>query len=253
MKTIIYAAILGFLLIKNLSTVEAETHQTPQKRVELKRSDMFPPENGVIWIKGKIINGRYFSPKNVFSCRAYDFGEGTYISQDSIRVCSACVGFYDSKSNNIKAEVMFTPQLKENKLDHTALKDAFNRFGINLLEIIDHAEGIEILKEEMINNEMFIAFISINKMAVLQDTNGKHPPATRGYLIFQADDKLVVLSNQYVTEPGSAHKPRSHIEKLKKEILDFKKTFEFGPIPDLKLLEEFYEQASEEERAEENI
>lgn len=93
----------------------------------------------------------------------------------------------------------------------------------------------------MIDKKMFIAFISIDKMAVLQNTNGRHPRATRGYLIFQAEDKLVVLSNQNVTEPGSAHKPRNHIERLRKEILDFKQTFEFGPIPDLKLLQEFFE------------
>ena len=55
--------------------------------------------------------------------------------------------------------------------------------------------------------------------------------STRGHLIFQDKDKLVVLSNQKVTLPGQKHTPKKHVEKLKADILEFRKTFEFGSIP----------------------
>ena len=68
-------------------------------------------------------------------------------------------------------------------------------------------------------------------MSVLNASNGEQMASTRGYLVFQEKDKLVVLSDQRVTLPGQNHDPKKHIEKLEQDILEFKKTFEFGLIP----------------------
>ncbi len=200
------------------------------KIIDLPRSEIFPPEDlKLVPLQGEIANGRYYAPKNVFSCKAYDFGSGTYIAQDTLMDCAACVGFYSSKANFKKAEVAFTPTLK--KLDRKALREVFDGLGIGILKTVDHAQGIEVLKEEMIENYMLFVAISIQKMAVLRDLNGNYMSSTRGYLVFQDKDKLVVLSNQEVTLAGQRHVPNNYIDKLKGDILEFRKTFEFGPVP----------------------
>ena len=44
-------------------------------------------------LEGKIINKRYYAPKNVFSCRAEDFGQGFYYALDKLWDIAACVAF----------------------------------------------------------------------------------------------------------------------------------------------------------------
>lgn len=206
-------------------------NQSAEKSAELPRSEIFPPEDGkLVPLQGKIVDGHYYAPKNVFSCQADDFGQGTYLTQDVLLEQAACVGFYSSRAHFKKAEIMFMPGLEKKTLNQEDLKDAFESFGIGILKTVDNAQGIEILNEEMIN-DMFFAAISVEKMSVLKSSNGKYMSSTRGYLIFQDKDKLIVLSNQKVTLPGQKHTPKQHIEKLKQDILNFRKTFEFGAIP----------------------
>jgi len=210
----------------------ANSDKISEKSIELPRSEIFPPEDCKLPpLQGKIVDGRYYAPKNVFSCRAHDFSEGTYIAQDALLEQAACVGFYSAKAAFKKAEVLFMPGLEKKNLDEKALKDAFDGFGIGILKTVDNAQGIGILKEEMVADNMFFAAISVAKMSVVRTPNGKYLSSTRGYLVFQDKDKLVVLSNQEVTLPGQKHTPKKHVEKLKNDILEFRKTFEFGPIP----------------------
>ncbi len=193
---------------------------------------MFPPKNGESApLQGKILNGRYYAPENVFSCQADDFGEGKYIAQDVLMEHGACVGFYDLAAHFKKAEVFFFPILAEFKLDKTALRDGFDGMGIGILKSVDDAKGIIILKEEMVDDNMLFVAISIDKMSVLKGPDGKHLPSTRGHLIFQENDKLVLLSNQEITPLGQKHTPKKHIENLRKDLLKFRATFEFGSIP----------------------
>ena len=214
-----------------LTSIHAEIDQSSEKPTELSHSEMFPPEDGKLEpLQGKIINGRYHAPKDVFSCLADDFGTGKHISQDGLLKEAACVGFYNSMGDFKKAEVLFLPGFEKINLEHKALKDCFDRFGIGILKTVDQAQGIEILKEEMVDDMLFVA-ISIEKMSVLRAQNGAYLSSTRGYLVFQEKDKLVVLSTQKVTLPEEQHAPKRHIERLRKNALDFRKTFEFGLIP----------------------
>ena len=137
----------------------------------------------------------------------------------------------DATAGFKKAEVIFVPQLANQIWDQKKLKSGFDGFGIGMLKDIDHAEGIVVLKEEMIGDKLFFAAVSVEKKERLRAPDGTHPPATLGYLAFQAEDKFVLLSNQIVTLPGQKHTPEAHIEKLKQEIVEFSKTFEFGPTP----------------------
>lgn len=222
------------------------SEQMAESCVELPRSEIFPPEDGqLIPLQGKIVNGRYYAPQNVFSCQADDFGEGEYLAQDVLWEDSACVGFYSPRANFKKAEIALIPGLEKESLDKKALKHAFDGFGIEILKVVDNAQGIEILNEEMIDG-MFFAAISVEKMSVLKTPDGEHASSTRGYLVFQDMDKLVVLSNQKVTLPGQNHAPKQHIEYLKQEILNFRKTFEFGSIP-IPFIEKRTEKASPRE------
>lgn len=214
-----------------LTSLHASTNQSTGSSPELPRSAIFPPEDGnLLPLDGKILNGRYYAPQNVFSCQAEDFGSGKYIAQDGLLEQAACVGFYGPTGTSKKAEVMFLPGLEKKALDGKALKDAFDCFGIGILKTVDNAQGIEVLREEMIEG-MFFASIFIEKMAVLKTHDEKYISSTRGYLIFQDKDKLIVLSNQTAILPGQKHTAKQHIEKLKQNILDFRKTFEFGSIP----------------------
>ncbi len=178
-------------------------------------------------LQGKIIDHRYYAPNNVFSCQADDFGEGRYISQDTLFENHACVAFYSSTANFKKAEILFSPALENKRFDREDLHDAFTNFGIGILKDVDNAQDIEILQEEMIEDNMLFVAVSIGKMSVLRIC-GQYPSSTRGYLVFKNKDKLILLSNQEVTLPGNKHTPQEHVEKLKQDILEFSKTFEYG-------------------------
>jgi hypothetical protein len=227
-----YKYFLSSLIL--LSTyVFAATDQSKETTKDLPRNEIFPPADGKIPpLQGKITEARYHAPRDVFSCQAYDFGEGNYTAQDGLLEQAACVGFYNALSDFKKAEILFFPGLEKKTWGEKELKGAFERFGIGILKSVDTAQGINVLKEEMLGDNMFFAAISVEKMSVLKSPNGQHVPSTRGYLIFQDKDKLAVLSNQLVTLPGQRHEPKKHVERLKREILEFRKTFEFGAIPE---------------------
>jgi hypothetical protein len=213
-----------------LSTAQAQT-QNSEKPTELDRSEVFPPEDGkLVPLQGKISKGRYYSPDNVFSCIAYDFGEGHYTSQDLLNDISACVGFYDSIGTFKKAEVFFMPGIKKT-LEKKHLRQVFDGLGIGILKTVDNAQGIEILEEEMVGEHMLFVAISIRKMSVLKDHDGNHLSSTRGYLVFQEKDKIVLLSDQEATLAGKKHNPKIHVGKLKKEILEFRNSLEFDYDP----------------------
>jgi hypothetical protein len=204
-----------------------DTMCVPETSADLPRSELFPP------LQGTIINDRYYAPQNVFSCQADRFGANTYTSQDVLLDYAACVGFYSETGKFKTAEVIFMPGAEKKILDKNDLKDWFERLGIGILKDVDHAQGIEILTEELVDENMLFVAISVAKNSFLKTNNGEFIPSTRGYLVFQDGDKVAVLSNQILTLLLEPHTPRKHIETLKKDILDFRKTFEFGPLPQL--------------------
>lgn len=144
---------LFYLSILLLTSSYVGTNQSIEKPVELHRSDMFPPKDGKLrLLQGKVVNGRYYAPKNVFFCEADYFGRGTYLAQDALLAQAACVGFYSTEANFKKAEVLFMAGIEKKILNREALKDAFDRFGIEILQTVDHAQGIEILNEEVLEH-----------------------------------------------------------------------------------------------------
>ncbi|HAB98198.1 MAG TPA: hypothetical protein DCE71_00015, partial [Parachlamydiales bacterium] len=143
----------------------------------------------------------------------------------------AGVAFFSPVFDFKKAEITCLPGLKKGAFGKKELQKAFEDFGISVLEFIDDAEGVKVLKAEMLEDGSFFGVISIDKMCVLVSEKEQHFSSTRGYLIFQDNDKLVMLSNQLVTCVGKKHEPERHLEKLKQEILEFRNTFEFGAIP----------------------
>jgi hypothetical protein len=181
--------------------------------------------------RGKIVAGRYHAPKDIFSCRAYDFDEGSYTAQDSVHEHTIYIGFFNILSDFKEATITFMPELENQTLGKEELRKAFKDAGITFLKTVDKAQGIEILKEEMVEDNMFFAAVSVEKTPLVISPEGDYMASTRGYLIFQIKDKLVILINQRVTPPGHKHNPKWHIEKLKQDILEFRKTFEFSSIP----------------------
>lgn len=187
--------------------------------------ETFPPKDGIIKpLKGNIIEGRYFSPKQFFSCKAFDFGHGYYTAQDLLNNDVAIVAFYDCSGSFKKIEIFNFPQIKDKTFN---LKMAFETFGISILKEVDHAEGIEILKEESNIEEGLFVVISIKKMSVLKSENGKNIEAVRGYLIYQENEKLIMISNQIISSSQEKHILQNNIEELKNGVLEFRKSLKF--------------------------
>jgi len=215
---------------KLLCSNNANIHQDTKEPVAFPCPEIFTIEKGkLLPLEGKIINGRYHAPQGVFSCHADDFGEGEHIAQDTLLEHSAYAGFYSSEGNFKRVEVAFIPMLGEKVVNKNALQKAIENTPL-ILKTVEHPQGVKNVHEEMIDDMLF-EVISIEKLPSLKTPNGEYMPTTRGHLVFKEKDKLVMLTNQIVTLPGQEHTPKQHIEILKQDILKFRKTFEFGPIP----------------------
>ncbi|MBS0622671.1 MAG: hypothetical protein JSR80_06920 [Verrucomicrobia bacterium] len=81
----------------------------------------------------------------------------------------------------------------------------------------------------MIGDTTLFVLISIERTGLFKQIWGEYVPSTRGYLLFQEHDKLVILSQIEPTMPGERHTPGKHKEKLKSELLKFRETFDFNP------------------------
>ncbi|MBS0621362.1 MAG: hypothetical protein JSR80_00155 [Verrucomicrobia bacterium] len=136
--------------------------------------------------------------------------------------------FSDSLGNYKRADVF---DLGWEKLDGKVLKEVFEAYGIETLKMFEEAKGIERLSEEMIGDDMFFVALSIKNTGLLKGFYGRDMPSTRGYLVFQHDNKLILLVNQRVTLTGKSQAPGQHEEDLKNELLNFKKTFAFDLLP----------------------
>ncbi|MBS0628415.1 MAG: hypothetical protein JSS09_09425, partial [Verrucomicrobia bacterium] len=123
-------------------------------------SEVFSPKNRKVCLQGKIVNGRYYSPKKVFSCRAEDYGLGEYISQDRLEDQFACVGFYHPVGDFKRAEMMLLPVLEKKKLEGKDIKHLFYGFGMDVLKTVDSAQDLEILEEEMLEDNMLFVAVS---------------------------------------------------------------------------------------------
>ncbi|MBS0622195.1 MAG: hypothetical protein JSR80_04465 [Verrucomicrobia bacterium] len=196
-------------------------------------------------LAGKVVEGRYYAPNNMFSCQFNALGEEKYKAGDEFLDKKAVATmfpdqagdgdwgivsaiFFDAVGNYKRADVF---DLGWEKLDGKVLKEAFEAFGIEALEAFEEAKGIERLSEEMIGDEMFFVALSIKNTGLLKEFYGRDMPSTRGYLVFQDGDKLILLVNQRVTLTGKSQAPGQHEEDLKNELLNFKKTFEFDLVP----------------------
>lgn len=138
------------------------------------------------------------------------------------------IGFYSSSGDFRKADVGVFPFELKTPPDREMLERAFQGFGIRILEVVDNAIGIEVLQEDFIDDCLLFVAISIDRMSVLKHQSGAYMPATRGYLLFHAGNKLVILCNQRPTLPGELHKPLRHVDLLKQDLLRFKESFECG-------------------------
>lgn len=192
--------------------------------------EFFPSKSGkLLPLQGRIIEGRYLSPNGTFSCKAEDYNSGQYIAQDGLMEGAEAVGFYGTMGRFQKAEIIFIPEIKNKTMEKKDLEKMFESFGIGILEEVDHAEGIEILKKEMIGDKMLFAALSIKKMSIAKDADDNHLSSTRSYLVYQEHEKIVLLSNQILTPHGIPHTPKSYVKPLREDILAFQKTFDFVP------------------------
>ena len=178
-------------------------------------------------LKGKIVEGRYYSPENIFSCMANNFGQGRYIAQDGIDDLFAAVAFYSPKADFNKVEVFNYPKM-DKAFEKEDLRYIFDTLVQTILKETDDAQGVEILDEEYFEfekyNALFIA-ISVKRLSYLRDEFGNFFQATRGHLIFKEGDKIVVMTHHITTPLQEIHTPLKHLPSLKKNILEFRNSF----------------------------
>jgi len=191
---------------------------------------------------GAIIDRTYYSPQNIFSCRADTFGQGKYIVQDGIGEYFAAVAFYSSEANFNKAEVLnYTHDDRFFMIED--LKQVFDDVVIKTLEDVDHAEGIKVLEEEFLQfgryNALWVA-VSVQKNEFLRDAIGRFIPATRGHLIFKDKGFVVILTNQIVSPLSEIYQPTKHKQGLKKDLLHFRECFHIERDPSIQP-KEYYE------------
>jgi|GEM_PF-6906809 hypothetical protein len=223
-----YSKYLLFSLLCRLFIEQGHANQNITKEMYESNEVFLQSDEKSISLFGKLNSGRYFSSGEVFSCSAVDFGRGKYVMQDFSDEHAICVAFYNGAGSFVKAEILIIPGIKNRALGKDDFKGVFDDFAMGILKTVDHAKDVVILKEEMLGAEhaLFMA-VSVRKMTFLKSSCGKYMPATRGYLVYQENDKFVILSNQIPTLPGQKHIPRNHLPKLKEELLEFKKTCEF--------------------------
>ena len=110
-------------IVRNKGVKKGGKSYATANPTELPRSQLFFPEDAkVISLQGKIVNGRYYSPKNIFSCQADDFGEGTYLANDLLHEASASVAFCNRTCNFKKADILFIPELETTNVTREDLK-----------------------------------------------------------------------------------------------------------------------------------
>lgn len=217
------------LIIYLLCLVPLIAHADQKKEED--RSLFIPTEEQPLLLQGKIEGERYYSPQNVFSCQADDYGQGYFIGHDALLPQAACVALYSEKGAFKKAEIMFWPGVEKCKEQNMILKTTFEGFGIHTIKDVDFGEGIKIIQEEMLSDNVFFGAVSIDNLPYMNPFGDFQIRYSRGYLVYPVKDKLVVLSNQILTLPDQPHEPEKKIDRLKSELLAFKETFQFGPNP----------------------
>jgi hypothetical protein len=194
-------------------------------------SDQVLISNDIYWLRrfkifGKIANGFYYSPHDLFSCREVRFGSEESSLKDGFEQNKlGFIRFTDRLFGNfVEVHVMVLP-------DKPSFKNVFTQFVLPLIKDVQKGEGVKIVAEEAIGN-IFFAAVSIDKQPDLQDVNRNFLKSVQSHVIFEENGKYVVLSNQLVVPVNEKYDGKAYLKKLKDEIFDFKKTFVLGKRPE---------------------
>lgn len=221
--------LVAFVLM-NIATY-ADTDEISQKLIASQETVFsFKNERSKLF-RGEILNGRYNAPDNIFSCKADSFGEDDYLIYEWLDGDCARVGFYSPAGDYKLASIVFIPGLEEKKSDPKAISGASERFKIKVFNFEEDCEGMTLLTNEMIGDEMHFLSVSFDKVPLLGKP-GKYVSATKAYLVFLDKDYYVLLSNQKTRDPRRLYTPKMHVNRLKKELIAFKKSFQFSSTSD---------------------
>jgi hypothetical protein len=169
-------------------------------------------------LKGNIIDGRYYSPNNVFSCKAFDFGQNCYNASDLLTKDAAMVNFYNLAGCFKKIEICVIPQLKDSTLN---LKMAFQKFCMPAYKI----EESDILHEQFLGTNGFLVVLSSKQIFTIAETD-KSTGFIRGCLVFQRNEQFIIVSDQIASSNEKAIS-QSNIDKLKNDVMEIKNSIEF--------------------------
>lgn len=208
-----------------------EGRQAQYNRLLEKLSKSLASYKNLRQLNGQVIEGKYHSSKNVFSCDTSVFGKKYTASQDRLDEDCAAAAFYDEGNFN-KIEIIKSPGIEKRDTSKEILKGAFDCFVIGILNEVDHAEGINILSEEVLEIEgCQVLFVAISvKKTDFSKKDGQNFELTRGHLIYVEKDKVVVLSNQIASLQPSKEDHKNKIALLKEEILRFMKSVSFNVV-----------------------
>lgn len=247
----------GFALLFFATTVHAVSAQSSRKSLE------YPEEVAQRVLKGKIIEGRYYDPKDSFSCKVVTYGSEYCLIQEDLEDNAFGVCFFSLEGDFTRVVMGVSPDLEKDVLETnvkysdggTSSTEFFsfqrddegyivvdklpiskmpvretwvkNASKMKCYNVQDDEEGQKLLLEKLYDDDLIdgeaFFFFSIKKSIVLGDPS-KQRRITRAYMRFREKDTLGIICSQKVTPEGCRHNPKRHLKGLKKNLVEFRKT-----------------------------
>ncbi len=175
---------------------------------------------------GKIENGLYYSPSNLFVCRAEDFGEGDCSIEDHAEKGFQLVQFTNSdESFSFVTGVM--PISTKSRIPSFILKELVNRQVKTVKKRAAKDEKVSVLEKGVIEKNTHFAVTLVEKKSNSKSKEPTSPQTFKGVLVFQHEDKIALMYIDMNFPTGKACTPQECVEGLRVKLLKHQEQMQF--------------------------
>ncbi len=216
-------------------------------------------------LKGKLTNMRYTAPDKAFSCDIQTFwGYDDIAIQEDLSNDLYKISFLSPKGDLKEAIIKHLPGLEKEILETNVQQIEGGKYRVDYFSFSKDADGnlliskqplskiphfakpdkknskdkiihvktvqeatealIDKMTEDTMLEDKMFWFFSIKESPVFGNPNNKLA-ATVGYMRFREKDTLIYLRSLKLTPCGKKHRPERHINRLKRELINFRKSF----------------------------